>query len=70
MSTQTRIFTSSIQEFPVVRQSFDHGVDASANRSGKTLAQLKPMRLAYRICVRTMGVVECIVAYYRRSVLS
>jgi len=50
-----------------VRQSFERDVGASASRSGKELAQLKPTWLAYRICARTMGVVECIMVYRSAS---
>jgi len=52
---------SSIREFPVVRQSFEHDVDASASRFGEKLAQVEPTWLVYRMCARTMGVVKCIV---------
>ena len=50
MSPQTRLLLHfKYTRVSIVRQSFEHDVDSSANRSGKKLAQLEPTWLAYSI---------------------
>jgi len=72
VSTQTRLllhfkYARVSSSASVIRARCGH---ISYSRSGNKLAQLMPTWLAYRISTWTVGVVECIVTYYRRSLLS